>query len=143
MAGIFKAAGYLSTTNYLQRAKSEHIATLPIHGVPWTEDLDLGFKGCVRSSVRGKGAARQSAPLDVSAVLSLGLDETPLVPDGPMCPANFVVAGTHFLCREVEINQADVSHVSFDESKSKVSWILPATKTDIRALGTVRSWGCT
>ena len=34
-------------------------------------------------------------------------------------------------------------HITIDEIKSVVSWVLPVSKTDVQALGTTLAWGCT
>ena len=46
------------------------------------------------------------------------------------------------MTREVEISEANLSHLTFSPGKDSVTWILPASKTDVKALGTSRTWGC-
>ena len=81
-------------------------------------------------------------PIDCLEVPCLGLSAEPLAPSGPCNPEHFIVAGCYFLCREIEIAEARVSHLTFSSSAHSVTWMLPASKTDVRALGTTRSWGC-
>lgn len=45
------------------------------------------------------------------------------------------------MLREIELSSALRSHVSFP-SDTTVSWILPTSKTDCKAVGTVRTWDC-
>ena len=44
--------------------------------------------------------------------------------------------------REIELSLALRQHVVFDELQSRVSWLLPCSKTDSKALGKTRSWDC-
>ena len=46
------------------------------------------------------------------------------------------------MCREREMNLAECKHLRLDESRLTISWTLPKTKLDPRALGTTRTWGC-
>ena len=74
---------------------------------------------------------------------SLKLGPSPLCPGGPAHPSRYAIVGAHFLCREIELNNADAGHISFTSSLDKATFILPSSKTDVKALGTMRSWGCT
>ena len=142
VAALFKAAGFVSYSNYAHCAKSEHIATMHRHGLPWTDDLEQALRDTKRSVTRGAGGSRQSSPLNIEKVWALGVWEDPLVTDGPIGPTDFLVAGTFFLMREIELAAADVGNVRLDIAALVVSWRLPTSKTDPRALGTERSWGC-
>ena len=65
---------------------------------------------------------------------------------GPLGPANLVVAGAWFLTREAELSGASARHVVIspgsDGTRPSVSWTLPSSKTDSAALGVARSHGC-
>ena len=86
--------------------------------------------------------ARQSLPIDVIAVAGLELTDEPIVAGGPVAPTDFVVAGTFFLLREIELAAAKVEHVKLSEDGLSVDWLLPTSKTDPRAVGVTRSWDC-
>ena len=139
---MFKAGRYVSFGNYLSRAKTEHIATFESHRCPWTEELSVASRNASRSVTRGLGTARQSSPLDVHRVHALRLTVDPLAPGGPISPAHFATLGIFFLAREAEITCAAWADVHLDESRSEITWRLPVSKTDPRALGTSITWGC-
>ena len=56
------------------------------------------------------------------------------------------MAGTWFLCREAELAGTRASLLEFDgtpgDSSFRVTWHLPSSKTDARAVGTSRSHYC-
>ena len=86
--------------------------------------------------------ARQSSPLDIEKVATLGLVDGAIVAGGPFGASDFAVAGTFFLLRELEIACAGYGHVTFNTECMEVTWRLPASKNDPRAVGTSRAWGC-
>ena len=86
IAALFKAGGYLSFDNYMLRAKAEHVVAEGANG-EWSRALDRACKDCMRSVGRGAGAARQSSPLDVLLLASLGLPCDPVVEGGPWPPS--------------------------------------------------------
>ena len=130
VAALFKAAEYLSYSNYAYRAKSAHIAKMRQHGIPWTDDLEQVLKDTRRSVTRGAGGARQSCPVDAEKVWALHLDDDPISPGGPVGPADFVIAGAFFLTREIEIAAADMGNIRFDTNRLMVTWRLPMSKVD-------------
>ena len=106
VATLFKAAGYLSFDNYMFRAKSEHLLLGICGPGAWSAELSGAMKDAIRSCNRGAGTSRQSQPLDVVKVAELGLSDSPLVASGPVAPADFVLTGSFFLPREVELAAA-------------------------------------
>ena len=82
--------------------------------------------------------SRQSQPLDSVAVAALDLADEPLVPAGPVAPSDFVVAGTFFMLREIELTSALTKHVNISRDGQAATWLLPTSKTDPRALGVSR-----
>ena len=46
------------------------------------------------------------------------------------------------MLRELELGCAQVKHLTIDRDALTVEWNLPASKTDVKALGKRRSWGC-
>jgi len=142
IAAMFKAGQYSSVDNYLSRAKAEHIATYDTHLVPWSVELSEEIRSSRRSVLRGLGASKQSQPVDVKAIYQLGVLDAPVVPKGPLGPVDLVVVGTFFLTREVEIACAGYQHIAINITDTEVTFYLPASKNDTRAIGTSRSWGC-
>ena len=115
VCSLFKAAGYISTSNYAMRAKAEHMSCVAAHGVSWPPELERSLTDSIRSATRGLGAARQSAPLDMLGIPDLELGDDPITVSGPCCPAQFAIAGSFFLTREIEISSADFSHISIND----------------------------
>ena len=63
---------------------------------------------------------------------------------GPVSSRNAIVAGSWFLKREAELSLASAASVSISIAGATptVSWRLPVSKTDPKALGTSRVHGC-
>ena len=140
VSALFKAGNYLSFDNYILRAKSEHLSVSPSAG-SWTSELATAVKDAMRSVNRHTGTSRQSRPLPLRTIVGLKVGTDPLVPDGPIAAVDMCIAGTMLLLREVELSAALLSHVSFP-TEASVCWVLPASKTDCKAVGTVRTWDC-
>ena len=132
----------MSYPNYASRAKAEHIADIGRHGVAWSVELSVAIKDATRSVQRGLGSARQSMPLDVIRVHQLNLGLKPITVDGPIAPALFATLGIFFLAREIELACVASSDLKVDTVREEVSWVLPVSKNDQRALGITRTWGC-
>ena len=142
VASLFKAGSYLSFDNYMMRAKSEHLALGLTGAGAWTIELSTAMRDAIRSCERGAGVSRQSKPLDAIAVANLDLPDTPLVTGGPVAPADFAIAGCFFLLREVELASARAEHVTVAAGQQAVTWLLPTSKTDHKAVGVSRTWDC-
>ena len=138
VATLLKAGRYRACEEYMAKAKDEHIAL----GWPWTDLLTRAQRRAVRSVTRGIGPAKQAGALDLPALQRVELNTEPIVPGGPMGPGRLVAAGSFFMLREVEAALAMRQHLTFDSDRLEVTWLLPCTKTDPRALGRHRTWGC-
>ena len=66
----------------------------------------------------------------------------PFSPSCPVGPKHMLVCGAFWMMRELELGCAQVGHVSLDLDAMAVEWRLPASKTDVKALGISRRWGC-
>ena len=140
IAALFKAGGYKSFDNYMDRAKSHHISL----GAEWSLALDRTSKDARRSVSRNVGRCRQSRPLDILAVGNLPQQDAPLNDGGPIGPVDFAITGTLFLLREIEIAAAQFGSITFGSPEhSSVTWCLPSSKTDCRGVGVSRTLDCT
>ena len=137
-ATLLKAGRYRACEEYMAKAKDEHIAL----GWPWTDLLARAQRRATRSVTRGIGPAKQAGALDLPALPRLELSFEPIVPGGPMGPGCLVAAGSFFMLREVEAALAMRQHITFDTERLEVTWLLPCTKTDPRALGRHCTRGC-
>ena len=123
---ILKAGRYRSAETYLGIYKAE----AERRGFRWTELEARAAKDAKRSCQRGIGG------------LPGGWE--PWVGHGPVGPRNLVVLGSWFMLREVEAANTLAKDITIQlvNGKPKVTWMLPASKTDQRAVGVARSHGC-
>jgi hypothetical protein len=138
VGAVFKAGRYRGFANPLANAKELHIEL----GNPWSDQLAQICKKVDRSVTRGIGPASQCGSLDLNMVADLGLGDAPLVRGGPVGPAQLIIAGSFFMLRAVEASLALWQSITLDPGRSLITWCLPASKTDPKALGKIRSWGC-
>ena len=72
------------------------------------------------------------------------MQDGPVSASGPIGPIDFATAGVFFLLREIELAAAKLGHLSFVEAApTSVTWLLPSSKTDCRAVGVSRTLDCT
>ena len=138
VGAMLKAGGYRSAPNFLSRAKEEHV----VLGFVWTDELRLAIRKTSASVTRGIGPPRQSQPLDLAAVWKAGIPWLPESASYPVRGKFLIIAGGFFCTREIELSLALRQHVSFSADIQRVTWHLPCSKTDPRALGKFRSWDC-
>ena len=138
VAAMFKKGRYRSFGQYASRIKEEHAK----EGYDWNINLDITRKQCDRSVTRGIGPARQSAGYSVEDVFNLPGDGEPLVEDGPMGSKNMLIVGAFFMLREAEIAAMRMEHLTCVEEKKVINIELSVSKTDVKALGVHRAWGC-
>ena len=140
VCAMFRAGGYRSVENYLSRIKDLHVE----EGFDWSMSLERAFRKSKRAVNRGIGPARQSAALDLGAAFKAleNRSSAPVCNRGPVGLRNLLVVGCFWMLRELEISCAKVCHLEVDAVHFWVDWTLPASKTDVRALGKVRRWEC-
>ena len=135
--GSLKLANFRSAQLYLDTAKAQHIAA----GHSWSEQLKQSYRASVRSCQRNLGQPKQAAPLPISELAKLPNDmESPN--GGPSWPARSALLCSWWLLREIEASHAVRAHITVDDKKKLVSWRLPSSKTDFRALGATRNHSC-
>lgn len=138
VGALFKAAGYRSYPNYISAMKAQHIET----GFEWDQLLMHTSGWVTRSVLRGIGPARQSCAFLFDKLAKLtGIPDT-LVPMGPGNPLTFTLLAIIFLLREVEASTSRVAAWSFDDDAKELTWNLPGSKSDHKALGVRRTWPC-
>ena len=134
---MLKKGGYRTPANYISRLKSEHCKYEPWH--PWLEEE---ASAGIRSVCRGLGPAKQSLPYPLDRAAEGAHHQDPPVPGAPLGFANLAVISCFFMLREIEATLMLVSSVTLNMAEATVTILLPITKTDWRALGCVRTWGC-
>ena len=140
VCAMFRAGGYRAVENYVARAKDWHIE----HGYPWSDFLSRACRKSKRAATRGIGPARQSAPLDLELVHRALQHHSgqPVCRGGPLGIGSLVTCGSFWMLRELEASCALVRHITVDKVALTVEWLLPVSKTDVKALGCARRWGC-
>ena len=136
VAAVFEKGGCRSYPNYLSKAKETHINA----GHVWSSALELEARKSSMSTLRGIGPPRQSAPFGVQLLWNL---ET-VYPSacGPLRFRDAMVVACFWLLREVELAHLMYIDVSVNTLRLTVSLRLSVSKTDPRALGCTRTWGC-
>ena len=66
----------------------------------------------------------------------------PITTGGPVQPHTAALLSSMFLLREIELAGSKLGDWTIDEIDQEVSWNLPGSKTDPKALGVSRKWGC-
>jgi hypothetical protein len=138
IGAMLKQGMYRSPQVYFDKARDTHIDD----GYEWTPGLSRRIRKVIRSVTRGMGPSRQTFDIDLQDVASQRFPDTPLCTGGPIGPKNCYIAGSFFMTREVELSLAVWEHIDIDWKSMKVTWNLPASKTDPMALGKRRTWGC-
>jgi len=133
-----KEQGYASVGNMISAAKDAHLED----GHPWTEFLAREARRATRSGTRGLGTARQDEEIDVDAAFGLELPDEPIVPNGPCGFGRALEVGSFHILREIELSLIVRSAVSLNLETEEESICLPVSKTDPRANGCTRTWGC-
>ena len=140
VSSMFKAGKYVSFAGYLSRAKEEHT----LAGHEWNALLQRTEKDCRRSVTRGLSSNPASAPFDFEKVMDKA--SSPVAISGssqePFEPATMICIGTLFLCREIELSGALASEMWVNLNEARLYFMLPASKTDSKAKGTIRSLDC-
>jgi hypothetical protein len=129
---------YMSPQAYFDNAKDAHID----EGYDWTPGLSRRVHKVTRSVTRGIGPSWQTLDIDLQDVASQKFPNTPLCSGGPIGPKNGYISGSFFMTREVELSLAVWEHIDIIWKARKVTLNLPASKTDPKALGKRRTWGC-
>ena len=135
--GAFKLAKYRSAEQYLETAKQAFIHD----GGIWSDQLRQAARAAVRSCKRGIGCPKQAKGLPLSKLGNVG-DMRPLANGGPVHPARATILASWWLLREIEASFSRVKHIAVSHEERKISWRLPSSKADWKALGAVRSHRC-
>ena len=138
IAALMKLDGFRPFGNYLSWAKREHIR----RGHEWSTHLALEAKDAGRSVSRGMGPTRQSASFVLEDVAELDSSVADQRAHRPVFIEDFVLLGSLWVMREIEVAWAIRSDITVNDAKKIVSWLVPVSKTDPAAKACVRSWGC-
>ena len=138
VGGALKAAGYRSTSSYLERYRRAHVEG----GGNIDDVLHMAFKGAVRAAVRGRGPVKRAEVFTMESLLGCIDNEGSVVPDGPRFPGRVFAVGTWWLLREVEVSLLRVGQVELLKSDTVAVLDLAITKSDPEGRGFRRSHSC-
>ncbi|CAK0883768.1 unnamed protein product, partial [Prorocentrum cordatum] len=141
LGASLKAGGYRSAALYLSLAKKMHVQA----DLDFPPALGQALAEARRSCERGLGPDRKVEGIAMESLAQLLTDVTPLVAGGPANPRLALLAGAWWLTREIELSAAPAHMVTFHagtDGRLAATWLLPASKTDARALGVARTHGC-
>jgi hypothetical protein len=138
---MFKKGRYRSFVGYMSRVRNVHKLDWD-----WTEALEQESRSAVRSVLRGIGPSRQSSEYSLLKILELSKDmadtDTPVVTGGPVGPVRYCEFSCLYVLREIEGSFLVVTDLVFDTTAEEVTTSLSACKTDPKARGCTRTWGC-
>ena len=141
LGASLKAGRYRSAAVYLSAYKAWALR----HGHDWPAPLQQALQDAVRSCERGLGGPVKARALPFARLAELPGGDEPWSPGGPLRPRNAMVLGAWFLTREIELSAAAAASLELYFSPSgapQVRFHLPASKSDIMAVGTAREHGC-
>ena len=146
LGASFKQGKYKSVKNYFSLAKQKHIEYT---GNTIDDITNLTIQKVQRSVLRGLGQSNLKTAFDLEQLAVEQLQIPGARPDDLQLPLmirdtgfHLVVLGSWFLTRGIELAAAEVLHLRIDKDKNTVSWLLPVSKTDWAAAGTIRTHGC-
>ena len=133
LGAVLKAGRYKSSESYFAIYKAE----AERRSFVWTPAEQRAMRDAVRSCQRGLGGPQRALPLPFEKLDLLPGGGQPWVGGGPIAPRNLVVLGSWFMLREVEAANAKVGDVvvTVRDGCPRVTWSLPASKTDQKAAG--------
>ena len=141
LGATFKEGGYRSTPNFFTSYRTE----AQRQGFEITGVLHRHFEDSKRSCNRGLGGPVRARPLPFDRLHLLPFGPEPVVPGGPVGPRAALQIGAWWLTREVEVSTSRARLVElFMTSGGQLAarWYLPASKTDIEAVGMARTLVC-
>ena len=142
IAAALKQAGYRSAEQYFSIAKQHHIEET--RSLP-QQDVLLAIRRATRSVARGLGgpARKDAFRIEGLAPARLHAPSQSVVRQEDIAdPLRLALLGAWFMCRGIELLCARTEHIVISPAPLRVTWLLPASKTDTAAAGVSRTHGC-
>ena len=134
--GVLRAARYRSAESYLEAARIAFIRS----GNNVSETLALEIRMAVRACRRGRGPAKQAAPLPFPALAELPWSELGTHSDGPVNPRHTLLLGAWWLCREIELSELTWQDCELTATQATLNF--KSSKPDLEAMGEARAHDC-
>ena len=113
------------------------------NGDTWSAAMLRMQADAARSCRRGLGPSIQALPLPFERLHELPPDPRPWVSGGPVGPRNAIVCGSWWMARELELSTLRAGLLTIVVEPSPVASLeLPASKSDVAALGVRRAHAC-
>ena len=139
VGAALKRGNYPSADAYL----SQYRVSSERRGFDITGPLARAFKDADRACKRGIGPGVKGLGLPMSRLKELPGSHRPWVKNGPVSPRYAMVVGAWFLTREIELSTTRACLVSVTVGDCPaVSWCLPASKADLKAVGVEHTHYC-
>ena len=141
LGATFKEGGYRSAGNFFTSYRTE----AQRHGYEITGVMHRHFEDSKRSCNRGLGGPIRARPLPLDRLHLLPFGPDPVVAGGPVGPRAAIQVGAWWLTREVELSTSRARLVELSMNSGgqlAARWHLPASKTDIEAVGMARTLVC-
>ena len=141
IVATLKAGFYKSAPVYLQVYRT----TAERRGYDISPLIVRDLKDYKRSCLRGLGGPVRPRPLLLESLGSLPAQRGAWVEGGPINPRAAVLAGSWWLCREVELASTRARLLELlvpPGGKPSARWHLPASKSDTEAVGMARTLHC-
>ena len=141
LGATFKEGGYRSSSNFFTSYRTE----AQRHGHEISGVLHRHFEDSKRSCNRGLGGPIRARPLPLDRLHLLPFGADPVVGGGLVNPRAAMQIGAWWLTREVELSTTRASLVELSVNSTgqlAARWFLPASKTDIEAVGMARTLIC-
>ena len=131
-----KEGKYSAAADYVSTAKAYHLRKFE-----WTTMLARQQTVCVRSALRGIGAAKQCQEILLDDFVK-GAKKIQSNKKTPLGLHRVGVVAYFFMLREIEVGTMLYESVAIHDQLLIVSIFLSASKTDPCALSVTRRWGC-
>ena len=144
VAAGLRCGKFRSAQRYFSTASIEH---LKAYGHRPGSLVTFAMTRYARAVSRGVGpvSCKESFQIEglVDAMDVPDVDELAFLNDADcIWPCGAACLGAWWLVRSIEMTAAKVKHMTLDDKLLRVHWALPASKTDIQALGISRSHRC-
>jgi len=140
LAASIKAGGYRSAASLL----SQYRVDAERAGYTCAGPLARAFTDAARSCRRGLGPSTKALALPFERLADLPPSPKPWVMGGPIGSRNALVVGAWWMMRETELAGVRAALAVVSQTSPPTAEItLPASKSDVQALGATRSHGCT
>ena len=144
VAAGLRAGGFRKAQRYFAAASVEHLKAFGRRPGPLVIFEMAAYSRAVSRGI-GPAAAKESFAIEdlVDSMTPPTIDELAWCSaSDTLWPCGTACLGAWWMTRSIELTAAKVAHMVIDSKSLKVHWSLPASKTDVQALGISRTHRC-